>query len=188
VSNPPGIGIALALTPAAVVINFLAMGPAVILLNIGLIAALIAWLTTGEDWREPHRLIAPVFVASIVVQALHFSAEYQERLYETLPPLFGLEPIGATRFAAFNGVWLLIFVVAAIGVYRKHRLALLMVWFMALLGCIGNAVFHGWLAMRSGGYSPDVVTALLNLPIGVFLIALLTGPQGRDDLERSITS
>ena len=101
------------------------------------------------------------------------------------PPLFGLEPIEATRFVIFNCVWLIIFVSAAVGVYRGHRLALLMVWFMALLGCIGNALFHGWLAMVRGGYTPDVVTALINLPIGVFLIALLTGPQGRDDLERS---
>ena len=184
-SNPPGIATAIALTFAAVVINFFTMGPAVILLNIGLIAALIAWLTTGEDWREPHRLIPPLFVASIVVQTLHFVAEYRGRLYETLPPLFGLEPIGATRFAIFNGAWLMLFAAAAVGVYLGHRLALLMVWFMALLGCIGNALFHGWLATKSGSYTPDVVTALFNLPIGIFLIALLTGPQGRDDLERS---
>lgn len=186
-SNPPGIGTAIALTFAAVVINFLTMGPAVILLNIGLVAALIAWLTTGEDWREPHRLIPPIFVASIVIQTLHFVAEYRSRLYESVPPLFALEPIGATKFAIFNGVWLVVFGAAAVGVFKGHRLALLMVWFMALLGCIGNAVFHGWLAMRSGGCTPDVLTALLNLPIGVFLIALLTGPQGRDDLERSGT-
>lgn len=187
-SNPPGIGTAIALTFAAVVINFITMGPTVIPLNIGLIAALIAWLTAGEDWREPHRLISPIFIASIMVQTLHFMAEYRARLYETLPPLFGFEPIGANQFAIFNGVWLLIFLTAAVGVYKGQRLALLMVWFMALLGCIGNALFHGWLATQSGGYTPDVVTALLNLPIGVFLIALLTGPQGRDDLERSATS
>jgi hypothetical protein len=185
VSNPPGITTAVVLTFLAIGVNFLTMGPAVILLNIGLVAALIAWITTGEDWRDPHRLIAPFFVASIVVQALHFTEEYRGRLYETLPPLFGFDPFTAKQFGMFNIVWLVIFMTAAVGVFKGVRLALLVVWFMALLGCIGNALFHGWLAIRIGGYVPGVVTAFFNLPLGIILIALLTGPQGRDDLKRS---
>ena len=92
-SKPTGIATAIILTGVAIVLNSLAMGPAVILLNVGLIAAPFAWLTTGSGRREPPRLVGPIYLASIVIQTLHFVEEYRGRLYEILPPLFDLEPL-----------------------------------------------------------------------------------------------
>ena len=163
------------MTAAAVGLNFLAMGPVVMLLNLGLIAALFAWLANGAGCRTPHRMLGPLYLSTIPMLMLHGVEEYSGRLYETLPPRFGLKPIQPGHFAAFNLVWLMIFLVAAIGVFRGVRLSLLVVWFVALLGCIGNAVFHGWLALQSGGYEAGVVTAMLNLPLGVMLVILLVG-------------
>jgi len=163
------------------------MGPAVILLIAGLIASLVAWLTTGGGRPFPKRLVGPLYLASIAVQTCHFVEEYAGRLYEILPPLFNLSPLPAQKFVVFNLVWIGIFLVSAVGVFRRVRLALLPVWFMALIGGIGNSLFHGSLAIQGGGYTPGVVTALVNLPLGVVLVMLLAGAKGRVDQERIST-
>jgi hypothetical protein len=134
------------------------MGPPVILLIAGLIASLVAWLTTGGGRPFPKQLVGPLYLASIAVQTCHFVEEYAGRLYEILPPLFNLSPLPAQKFVVFNLVWIGIFLVSAVGVFRRVRLALLPVWF------------------QGGGYTPGVVTALVNLPFGVALVVLLTRP------------
>ena len=78
------------------------MGPAVILLIAGLIASLVAWLTTGGGRPFPKRLVGPLYLASIAVQTCHFVEEYVGRIYETLPPLFNLSPLPAQKFVVFN--------------------------------------------------------------------------------------
>jgi hypothetical protein len=115
-----------------------------------------------------------VFLAMTAIQTLHFSAEYTARMYETVPPLFELAPLPPHRFIIFNLAWIAIFVVSAVGVFIGLRLPLIAVWFMALVGGIGNAVFHLWLAVRGSGSSmPVVATSLVNLPLGIILVVLL---------------
>jgi hypothetical protein len=67
-SHRAAIVVAVVLTAAAVTLNAFVMGPAVILLNAGLIASLLAWLTTGAGRPCPQRLVLPLFLASIAVQ------------------------------------------------------------------------------------------------------------------------
>ena len=168
--------------------NAIYLGPPVILLNIGLIASLLAWLTTGGGVPFPNRLIGPIFLVSIAVQTCHFLEEYAGRLYEILPPVFGLSPLPAHKFVVFNLIWIGIFLLSAVGVFKRVRIALLPVWFMALVGGIGNTIIHGWHAIQSGGYSPGVATALVNLPLAVVLIILLTGSVRQVDRGRSFDS
>ena len=164
---------------AAIALNFLALGPAVIILNTGLVAALLAWLATGAGEPRPHRMVGPLYLVTIPMLILHAFEEYSGRLYETLPPRFGLEPVEPGQFTDFNLVWLAIYLLAAVGVFSGNRLSLLVVWFVALLGCIGNALFHGLLTLVDGEYVPGVVTALINLPLGVALAVLLGGAKTR---------
>ena len=166
---------AVLLTAAAVTFNVLFMGPAVILLEIGLAASLLAWLATGAGRHFPQPLVGPIYLASIAIQILHFSEEYAGRLFELAPPLFNLSPLPAQKFLVFNLIWIGIFLVSAVGVFRRVRLTLLPVWFMALIGGIGNSIFHTWLAVQSGGYAPGLATALINLPLGIALVAMLVG-------------
>ena len=151
------------------------MGPAVILLNIGLMASLLAWLTTGARRPFPHRLVGPLYLASIAVQTCHFIEEYAGRLYELVPPLFNLSPLPAQKFVVFNLIWIGIFLVSAVGVFKRVRMALIPVWFMALIGGIGNSIFHTWLTVQGGAYAPGLATALVNLPLGCALVMLLVG-------------
>jgi hypothetical protein len=160
------------------------MGPAVIFLNIGLILSLLAWLATGVGQTQPHRLIGPLFLASIAVQVLHLVEEYGGRFYELLPALFDQYPWQPQRFVVFNLIWIGIFLVAAVGVFKRIRLAYLAVWFMALVGGVGNAIFHTWLAIQNAGYAPGVATALINLPLGIALVYFLCQPTWQDPSSR----
>ena len=170
---------AVVLTATAFTLNALFMGPAVILLDIGLIASLVAWLTTGAGRPYPPRLAGLLFLTSIVIQTFHFMEESAGRLYELAPPLFNLGPLPAQKFTIFNLIWIGIFLISAVGVFKQVRLALLPVWFMALVGGIGNSIFHTWFAVQSGGYAPGLATALINLPLGIALVYFLAGPKWR---------
>ena len=177
-SHQATVFVAVVLTAAAIMVNALVMGPAVILLNIGLAASFLAWLTTGAGRPYPPRLVGPLFLASISIQTFHFVEEFTGRVYEFVPPLFNLSPFPAQKFAVFNVIWIGIFLFSAAGVFKHVRLALLPVWFMALIGGIGNSIFHTWLAVQSGEYAPGLATALINLPLGIALVYLLANPKG----------
>jgi hypothetical protein len=172
-SHQAAIVVAVVLTAAAVTFNALVMGPAVTLLNAGLMASLSAWLMTGAGRPYPHRLVRPLFLASIAIQTFHFVKEYAGEVHELVPPLFSFSPLPAEKFVVINLIWIGIFLVSAVGVFRGVRLALLPVWFMALIGGIGNSIFHTWLAVQGGGYAPGLATALINLPLGVALVVML---------------
>jgi hypothetical protein len=174
-SHQTAIVVAVVLTVAAITLNAVVMGPAVILLNIGLMASLLAWLATGAGRPSPQRLVGPLYLAAIVIQTFHFAEELAGRVHELAPPLFNLDPLPAQKFVVFNLVWIGIFLVSAVGVFRSVRLALLPVWFIALIGGIGNSIFHSWLAVQNGGYVPGLATALINLPLGIALVLLLSG-------------
>ena len=168
------------LAALAVTLNFLVLGLAVFFLNVGIVGALLAWLATGAGSRTPNQMVGPVYLITIPLLTLHGVEEYTGRLYETLPPRFGLEPFEPSQFTSFNLVWLAVFLVAAVGVFKRIRLSLLVVWFVALLGCIGNALFHGYLSLQDGAYVPGVITALINFPMGITLTVLLAGSARRD--------
>lgn len=173
------------LTVAAVSLNWLFMGPAVTGLNILLIISLVAWSATRAGRTRLNRLVGPLFVSSIVIQCFHFVEEYMGRVYEILPAVFSLKPLESRSFLLFNLIWFGIFLVAAVGVFKRNSLALLAVWFMALVSGIGNPLIHGWHAIQTGGYAPGLATALVNLPVGVALVMFLTGSIGHDERGRS---
>lgn len=150
-----------------------------IILHTGLVTALLAWLATGAGRHRPHRMVGPLYLVTIPMLILHGVEQSSGRLYDTLPRRFGLEPFQASQFVGFNLVWLAIFLLAAVGAFSGNRLSLLVVWFVALLGCIGNALFHGLIALQDGAHVPGVITALINLPLGVALAILLGGGRTR---------
>ena len=73
------------MTIAAVTLNFLVMGPAVVLLNLGLVAVRLAWLANGSESHTPHRLLGPTHLLTIPMLLLHSVEEYSGRLYKHSP-------------------------------------------------------------------------------------------------------
>jgi hypothetical protein len=95
------------------------MGPAIALLCLGLVFAYMFWVTTR--WTNNSSKILPIYLLAIFVQCLHCTEEYLTGFQLQFPRLLGYR-WSNEQFLIFNGVWLAIFVLAAVGVYRGVRL------------------------------------------------------------------
>jgi hypothetical protein len=151
------------------------MGRAVIVLVIALGASYAIWLTRN-NWPRTDRIL-PVFLVAVVVQCVHLSEEMWSEFYRAFPPLMGGEPWSARQFLAFNGAWLAVFLVAAVGVTRRWRPAYLGTLFLAIGGGIGNGLGHIALAIRANGYFPGLYTAPFALGVGIALLMRHRGPS-----------
>jgi len=146
------------------------MGRATTLLSLGLVIAYLLWI--AGRWKNDPRTVLPIPLLAIAVQCLHFTEEYFTGFQRQFPRLIGQEWSDA-RFVAFNMTWLAVFVLAALGVYRRVPLAYLIVLFLALAGGVGNGAGHLILSATRGGYFPGLVTAPLCLLAGIGLLARL---------------
>lgn len=61
------------------------------------------------------------------------------------------------------------FVPAMIAIYKGVRFSLIIVWFFAFGGVIGNAIWHPLFALRVGGYFPGLYTSFAYLIVGPIL-------------------
>jgi len=170
--NTMQIALGLLLTVVAINLNQLFMGSAVKGLNFGLLVSFFAWVVSSPFARPRRRGIFPLYIAAIIVQAFHFLEEYVTGFYTAFPGLFGAGWT-SSQFITFNLVWLLVFIVAAIGVRKNIKLALLAAWFLGLVGGIGNGLLHVFLSLRAGGYFPGTLTAVLAFPVGIALVVAL---------------
>ncbi len=116
----------------------------------------------------------------IAAQAAHSIEEYRYRLFEVFGPprwLSGLVSSDlATGFAILNagivlfGLWCYL-----ARVRRPHPSDWAFAWFWTVLET-ANAIGHGVLALRQGGYFPGVATAPLLLGLSLYLGARLARP------------
>lgn len=146
------------------------MGPAVVLLSGGLIVTYVLWL--AAPWKNDTVAVLPIYLLAIAVQCLHFTEEYLTGFNHQFPRLFEQDWSGA-QFVTFNMLWLALFVLAAVGVYRRFELAYLIVIFLALIGGVGNGTAHIVLSAMYHRYFPGLVTAPFCLFVGVALLTRL---------------
>ena len=118
-----------------------------------------------------------IFLALMVVQALHSSEEYVFKLYETFPParfVSGLVSADLGRgFLALNVV------LVGLGiccywwpVRRGWASATAIAWIWVAIEFVNGLVHPTW-AVIQGGYTPGLVTSLMLLPLAVLLAGLL---------------
>jgi hypothetical protein len=148
------------------------MGSASTVLSIGLVIAYLLWI--AACWKNDSAVVLPLYLLAIAVQCLHFTEEYLTGFQRQFPRLIGYEWSDA-RFVAFNMAWLAVFVMAAIGVYRRVSIAYLVVLFLALAGGVANGAGHLLLSAAQGRYFPGAATAPLCLPVGILLLTRLFG-------------
>jgi CDP-diglyceride synthetase len=148
------------------------MGPAIILLSVGLVVAYGLWATAR--WKNDSAAVLPVYLLAIAVQCLHFTEEYLTGFQRQFPKLLGGDWSDAS-FVTFNMLWLAAFVLAGLGVYRRVPLAYLIVLFLALIGGVGNGISHLVLSVSYGRYFPGLFTAPLCLAMGIGLLRRLFG-------------
>jgi len=148
------------------------MGESVSYLSGGLIIAYLLW--ASARWKNDPARILPVYLIAIAVQCLHFAEEFTTQFYRVFPKLFGSE-WSASQFVVFNMLWLAMFVLAALGVYRQVALAYLVVLFLAAIGGVGNGASHLILSAKQGRYFPGSLTAPLCILAGAVLLLKLFG-------------
>jgi len=157
------------------------MGGATAALSIGMVIAYLLWV--AARWNNDPAAILPVYLLAIAVQCLHFTEEFVTGFQRRFPKLIGYEWSDA-RFLTFNLVWLAVFVLAALGVYRRVPLAYLVVLFFALAGGVANGAGHLLLCATQGGYFPGAVTAPFCLLLGIVLLTRLFGEtRGRQAMS-----
>jgi hypothetical protein len=163
------------------------MGPAIILLSVGLVLAYGVWV--AGRWRNDAAAVLPLYLLAIAVQCLHFTEEYATGFQHQFPGLFA-DDWNDARFVTFNMLWLAAFVLAALGVYRRVQLAYLIVIFLALIGGVGNGISHLVLSAMYRRYFPGLITAPFCLLLGITLLTrLLAGIRARHESsdERATT-
>ena len=163
---------------AAGLIQLIVMGRAESPLVLALAVSYLLWIGQ-EVWRPTPRVLI-AYATAVLVQCVHLVEEYRTGFYQVYPPIFGAEPWSSSRFLLFNLAWLVIFVVAGIGMAYSRRSSYLVALFLALGGGIGNGLGHLILAARRGGYFPGAYTAVLALFAGSALLrALLRSEEPR---------
>jgi len=146
------------------------MGAPIILLSGGLVVAYGVW--AAARWKDDPAAVLSVYLLAIVVQCLHFTEEYITGFQHQFPKLFGGDWSEA-RFVTFNMLWLAAFVLAGLGVYRRIQLAYLVVFFLALIGGVGNGISHLVLSATYRRYFPGLITAPFCLLVGITLLTRL---------------
>ena len=163
--------IAISFTLVAIGFNFLYMGFSVIFLNIGLAVSLIVWLNFKNSYS---RKLPLLYLIGILIQLAHFLEEYYMGFYKELPSIFNANSWTGSQFIIFNIVWLIIFLLAAIGSFKKFKLSFLIVWFFVLIGGIGNGIMHIGLSLLRKEYFPGSVTSVFLFAIGIIMIQNIT--------------
>jgi hypothetical protein len=118
------------------------------------------------------RDFAVVGLAACTAQAAHFTEEFFTGFSSAFPVALGLSPWSQWSFAAFNVVWIFIWVVCVREAPRGHRIAEFPLWFLAL-ALLMNGIAHPLLALREGGYFPGLATSILAGAAGVVLLRCL---------------
>jgi hypothetical protein len=148
------------------------MGPATSLLSLGLVVAYVVWAAAA--WNPDPAPILALYLVGVSVQCLHLCEEYLTGFQHQFPRLFGYQ-WSDQRFLVFNLIWLLVFVVAALGVFLRFPLSYLVVFFYAIAGGIGNGLGHLLLSAVERRYFPGTLTAPLTLMVGAALLSRLLG-------------
>lgn len=160
---------------AAVAFNIVWMGRGVIVLNAGLLAAYGIWATRAPLNAAAMNRLLPVYLVAVGVQVLHFGEEYATGFQRAFPALFG-GTWSDGQFVTFNLIWVAVFVLAAIGVRGGFQPSLVVVWFLALIGGIGNGIAHLGISLATRSYFPGTITAPFMLVLGILLIGRLREP------------
>jgi hypothetical protein len=164
--------IAILFTIIAIGFNFWYMGLLVIFLNIGLAVSFILWVNFKNSYSKR---LSWLYIAGILIQLSHFLEEYYTGFYKALPTIFNANSWTGSQFIIFNIVWLIIFLLAAIGAIKNIRLSFLIVWFFIFIGGVGNGIMHIGLSLIRKEYFSGTVTAFFLFVIGLIMIKNITG-------------
>jgi hypothetical protein len=130
-------------------------------------------LTTNRAAPDPDRVL-PLYLVALATQFLHLTEEFSTEFYRRWPEeIFHAPPMSPKKHVAINMVSYAAFTLGALGIFRRARAAMLIVWFFTLMGVVGNAIQHPLYAAKVKGYFPGLYTSLVYWPLGPALVKRL---------------
>ncbi len=95
--------------------------------------------STAKAAPDPARVL-PICLAALAWQFLHFAEEYSGRFWIRWPEdVFGAPPTTVEFFIWGNMGSYAAFTLGALALFKGWRVPLLIVWFFAIMGAMGNA-------------------------------------------------
>ncbi|MFW6773308.1 HXXEE domain-containing protein [Nocardioides sp. CPCC 205120] len=144
------------------------------------LACVLHLMSTAVAAPDPAEVL-PIYLIALAWQFLHFAEEYLGEFHRRWPEdVFGARPMSVDFFVGGNMAAYAAFTVGALALLAGWRVPLLVVWFFAVMGVLGNAVGHLVYAIVSGdALFPGTLTSLAYWIIGpVLLVRLWRSSRG----------
>ncbi|MET7465536.1 hypothetical protein [Nonomuraea sp. NPDC005501] len=127
--------------------------------------------TTNRRLPDASRVL-PIYLIGLAWQFLHFGEEFMNGFNERWPTeVFGAQAMSLPLFVWINMISYAAFAMGALAIYRGWRVPLLIAWFFAIMGAMGNAIGHPIYDLVSGDLAfPGIVTSLGYWVIGPILV------------------
>ncbi|SCL52516.1 hypothetical protein [Micromonospora chersina] len=140
-----------------------------------MVLAYLAHLATTNRRAPDPAKVLPIYLLAFAWQFVHFAEEFTAGFNRRWPTeVFGADPMSLTMFVWINMISYAAFAVGGIAIYRGWRVPLLITWFFAVMGAMGNAVGHLVYDAVSGDLGfPGFYTSLGYWVIGPILIRRL---------------
>lgn len=159
---------------AAIVIFFVVHPAQKLFFVPAMILALVCYFQTSyRNMPKPERVL-PVYLLALAIQFLHFTEEYVYGFHFRVSEVMeGMPPFNINTFVAFNMIAYSLFLLSSLAIYKGLKFPMIVVWFFAIAGTIGNGILHPLLAFRVGGYFPGLFTSFAYLIVGPILFMRL---------------
>lgn len=156
----------------------------------GIVIAYAAYLLTSYRKMPEARDVLPIYLAGVAWQFLHFSEEFATKFYIHWPvDVFHSTPMGTTEFVLVNMLSYAVFLAGAVALIYRFKPLMLVVWFFAVMGEVGNVIGHlVYPLVTHETYFPGLYTSLAYLVLGPMLIARLVRGSRRPTAEAETPS
>ncbi|MFI7221384.1 hypothetical protein [Micromonospora maritima] len=155
-----------------------------------MVIAYAAHLMTTNRRRPDPAKVLPVYLVGMAWQFLHFAEEFTNGFNRRWPTeVFGAQAMTLNKFVWINMISYAAFAIGGLAIYRGWRVPLLIAWFFAVMGAMGNAIGHIAYDLIAGDLSfPGFYTALGYWIIGPVLVYRLWTATLADPLPRTVAA
>ena len=139
-----------------------------------MVLAVPAYFLTSFRHMPAPAAVLPIYLVALAVQFLHMGEEFATGFYWRWPEqIFHSPPMTETQHVVINMVSYAVFVVGALGIWYGVRWLMIIVWFVTLMGVVGNAIQHPIYCLKVKGYFPGIYTSLAYWIVGPILLVRL---------------
>jgi hypothetical protein len=148
------------------------------------VSFLLYLLTSYRRMPDPSGVL-PLYLLAVGIQLLHFMEEFLAKFYVRKPvEIYGANPFTVEEFVVSQMSMFFLLIIGAIGIYKRWKIPMVMVWFLVIFFLLVNAIQHPIFALTVGGYFPGLYTSVAGWILGPILFKKLWGVRaGADRME-----